>query len=180
MLARLDRTLLSMEGLERYNGHFYNWYDTLSGQPLPPKYISTVDSGNLAGHLVALKNGCLEALDAAPLLSASAAEPARPDRAYQAEVGRWPQAQGAPAGRANAPPWTPSCRRHRGISRHRSTRARKRVTEWVELASSLVEPTVDLATAVRRLGRRAWVGKCASRRRPLPRDARTTRPLWRS
>ncbi|MEP6774391.1 MAG: hypothetical protein ABJA50_02250, partial [Chloroflexota bacterium] len=49
MLARLDRSLLSMEALERYNGHFYNWYDTLTGRPLPPKYISTVDSGNLAG-----------------------------------------------------------------------------------------------------------------------------------
>src|SRR3954466_1506232 len=52
-----------MEGLERHNGHFYNWYDTLSGTPLPPKYISTVDSGNLAGHLLALKNGCAELLD---------------------------------------------------------------------------------------------------------------------
>ena len=68
MLARLDRSLLSMEGLERYNGHFYNWYDTLTGKPLPPKYISTVDSGNLAGHLVTLKNGCLETLDL-PLFS---------------------------------------------------------------------------------------------------------------
>ncbi len=60
LAARLDCTLKSMEGLEKYNGHFYNWYDTLTGKALPPKYISTVDSGNLIGHLLALKQGCGE------------------------------------------------------------------------------------------------------------------------
>ncbi|MBF6596593.1 MAG: cyclic beta 1-2 glucan synthetase, partial [Thermaceae bacterium] len=68
LVARIDRTLLSMEKLELYNGHFYNWYDTLTGKPLPPNYISTVDSGNLAGHLLALKNGCAELLHT-PLFS---------------------------------------------------------------------------------------------------------------
>ena len=68
--ARIDRTLLSMEGLEKHNGHLYNWYDTLSGKPLPPQYVSTVDSGNLAGHLLTLKNGCAELLHA-PLFSPS-------------------------------------------------------------------------------------------------------------
>ncbi len=63
LAARLDCTLKSMEGLEKYNGHFYNWYDTLTGKALPPKYISTVDSGNLIGHLLALKQGCGELAD---------------------------------------------------------------------------------------------------------------------
>ena len=40
--------------MERYRGHFYNWYDTSDLRPLDPKYVSTVDSGNLAGHLIAL------------------------------------------------------------------------------------------------------------------------------
>ena len=50
----------SMNGLERFRGHFYNWYGTLDLRPLEPKYISTVDSGNLAGHLIALWNACAE------------------------------------------------------------------------------------------------------------------------
>ena len=40
-------------------GHFYNWYDTQSLKPLPPLYVSTVDSGNLAGHLLTLRPGLL-------------------------------------------------------------------------------------------------------------------------
>ena len=40
-------------------GHFYNWYDTQSLQPLPPLYVSSVDSGNLAGHLLTLRPGLL-------------------------------------------------------------------------------------------------------------------------
>ncbi len=49
----------TMEGLERHRGHFYNWYDTQSLKPLLPAYISTVDSGNLAGHLLTLRPGLL-------------------------------------------------------------------------------------------------------------------------
>ncbi|MGD0023744.1 MAG: glucoamylase family protein [Xanthobacteraceae bacterium] len=57
---RLEATLQTMDGLERFRGHFYNWYDTLDLRPLDPKYISSVDSGNLAGHLIALGNACGE------------------------------------------------------------------------------------------------------------------------
>jgi cellobiose phosphorylase len=60
MSLRMHRSIDTMEDLERYNGHFYNWYDTRSLQPLPPRYISTVDSGNLAGHLLTLRQGLLE------------------------------------------------------------------------------------------------------------------------
>jgi cellobiose phosphorylase len=49
-----------MERLERYRGHFYNWYDTRDLRPLLPLYISTVDSGNLAGHLLTLAAGLRE------------------------------------------------------------------------------------------------------------------------
>jgi hypothetical protein len=45
---------LFMEGLERFRGHFYNWYDIKLMRPLCPLYISTVDGGNLAGHLIIL------------------------------------------------------------------------------------------------------------------------------
>ncbi len=57
---RLEATLDSMRGLERFRGHFYNWYGTLDLRPLDPKYISSVDSGNLAGHLITLWNACAE------------------------------------------------------------------------------------------------------------------------
>jgi cyclic beta-1,2-glucan synthetase len=47
-----------MGSLKRFRGHFFNWYDTADLRPLDPAYISSVDSGNLAGHLIALANAC--------------------------------------------------------------------------------------------------------------------------
>ena len=49
----------AMSAMERHRGHFYNWYDTRSLAPLEPRYISSVDSGNLAGHLLTLRPGLL-------------------------------------------------------------------------------------------------------------------------
>ncbi|MEO7105401.1 MAG: glucoamylase family protein, partial [Rhodoferax sp.] len=66
MLTRLERTLSTLLRLQRHNGHFLNWYDTQSCEPLLPMYVSTVDSGNLSGHLLAVSQACLE-LAAAPL-----------------------------------------------------------------------------------------------------------------
>ncbi len=57
LTERIDATLTTMEGLERIEGHLFNWYDTVSLAPLPPRYVSTVDSGNLAGALIALSEG---------------------------------------------------------------------------------------------------------------------------
>ncbi len=60
LMQQLARTLDTMEKLERYNGHFYNWYDTRTLKPLTPLYVSTVDNGNLAGLLLTLHSGLLE------------------------------------------------------------------------------------------------------------------------
>jgi cellobiose phosphorylase len=57
LVERIGGTLATMGSLETYQGHLYNWYDTQSLQPLPPRYISSVDSGNLAGHLLTLRAG---------------------------------------------------------------------------------------------------------------------------
>jgi cyclic beta-1,2-glucan synthetase len=57
-VQRLEATFASLDKLERFRGHFYNWYDTHDLRALDPKYISTVDSGNLAGHLLALEGAC--------------------------------------------------------------------------------------------------------------------------
>ena len=59
LIERTANALRTMDALERHRGHFYNWYDTQSLKPLPPLYISTVDSGNLAGHLLTLRPGLL-------------------------------------------------------------------------------------------------------------------------
>jgi len=59
LINRTSNALKTMEILERYRGHFYNWYDTKSLKPLQPMYISTVDSGNLAAHLLTLRPGLL-------------------------------------------------------------------------------------------------------------------------
>ena len=59
LLHRLDATLTTLESLERHRGHFLNWYDTTTLAPLHPRYVSTVDSGNLAGALIALAQGLL-------------------------------------------------------------------------------------------------------------------------
>jgi cyclic beta-1,2-glucan synthetase len=60
MVERLEATLETMRQLTKYKGHLYNWYDTTDLRPLEPKYVSSVDSGNLAGHLLALSNACRE------------------------------------------------------------------------------------------------------------------------
>ncbi|MGA9570533.1 MAG: glucoamylase family protein, partial [Candidatus Acidiferrales bacterium] len=57
---RLEATLQTLGQLELYRGHFFNWYDTRRLVPLDPKYVSTVDSGNLAANLLVLGNGCRE------------------------------------------------------------------------------------------------------------------------
>ncbi|MCZ2074918.1 MAG: hypothetical protein LC130_07945 [Bryobacterales bacterium] len=65
-----ERTLASMRRMSRLRGHFLNWYDTRTLEPLKPLFLSTVDSGNLAACLWTLKQGCLS-LKNRPLLPAS-------------------------------------------------------------------------------------------------------------
>ncbi len=63
LIERTSSALASMSKLERYQGHFYNWYDTLTLAPLRPLYVSSVDSGNLAGHLLTLRPGLRGLID---------------------------------------------------------------------------------------------------------------------
>jgi cyclic beta-1,2-glucan synthetase len=63
LIERTRSSLDTMKALERHQGHFFNWYDTQSLKPLAPQYISSVDSGNLAGHLLTLRPGLLELAD---------------------------------------------------------------------------------------------------------------------
>ena len=63
LIRRTQDTLSTMHRLERFRGHFYNWYETRTLKPLLPLYISSVDSGNLAGHLLTLASGLRELPD---------------------------------------------------------------------------------------------------------------------
>jgi len=69
-IERAEHALATMARLERHRGHFYNWYDTQSLRPLEPRYVSTVDSGNLLAGLVALRRSLEEKLRE-PLVGAS-------------------------------------------------------------------------------------------------------------
>ena len=68
-VSRLEQTLATLSRLQRFHGHLYNWYDTSDLHVLEPAYVSTVDSGNLAGHLIAVAQACQQ----------WAAHPAAPD-----------------------------------------------------------------------------------------------------
>ena len=70
LIARCSATLDTLDRLQRHQGHWLNWYDTQSLEPLRPAYVSTVDSGNLAGHLLTLRAGLL-------LLAANTPAPAQ-------------------------------------------------------------------------------------------------------
>jgi cyclic beta-1,2-glucan synthetase len=91
LIERTDQALATMRSLERHRGHFYNWYDTRTLKPLPPLYVSSVDSGNLACHLLTLRPGLLALADA-PILAPRCFEGVRDaaalaaDAALQADV----------------------------------------------------------------------------------------------
>ena len=70
LIERTHDVFDSLDRLPRHRGHFYNWYDTETLLPLQPLYVSTVDSGNLVGHLLTLRQGLLALIDA-PILAAT-------------------------------------------------------------------------------------------------------------
>ena len=63
LVERQELTFSTLATLGRLHGHYFNWYDTKTLEPLLPQYISTVDSGNLAGHLIAVKQACIDLPD---------------------------------------------------------------------------------------------------------------------
>ncbi len=63
MIERLEQVFKTLERMRRHRGHFFNWYELEGLNVLQPAYISTVDSGNLAGHFLALKQACREIIE---------------------------------------------------------------------------------------------------------------------
>lgn len=64
-VRRCGQTLASLAKMDRYKGHFYNWYDTANLKPLLPRYVSAVDSGNFVGHLILLRTALTQFIDSA-------------------------------------------------------------------------------------------------------------------
>jgi cyclic beta-1,2-glucan synthetase len=58
LVERIRAMFVSLDRMERWHGHLLNWYETTSLAPLEPRYVSAVDSGNLAVSLVVLAEGC--------------------------------------------------------------------------------------------------------------------------
>ena len=77
LIDRIDATLTTIEGLERFEGHLLNWYDTRTLAPLAPGYVSTVDSGNLAGSLLTISAALLRLAGNGATESAAAGRTAR-------------------------------------------------------------------------------------------------------
>src|SRR6185295_15856877 len=71
VVLRLKNVFDTLDRMERYRGHFLNWYSTVNLEPLLPRYVSTVDSGNLVACFLTVKESCIE-MAQAPLLSARA------------------------------------------------------------------------------------------------------------
>jgi cyclic beta-1,2-glucan synthetase len=59
-IRRLEETVATVDALPKYRGHLFNWYTTNRLETMEPKYVSAVDSGNLAGHLIAVSSMCRE------------------------------------------------------------------------------------------------------------------------
>ncbi|HQR07415.1 MAG TPA: glucoamylase family protein [Gemmatales bacterium] len=87
LLDRTGKTFSTLARMDRHRGHFFNWYDTRTLKPLLPLYVSTVDSGNLAGHLLVLRSGLL-ALPDAPLIPPRLFEGLRDTTSVLLEVAR--------------------------------------------------------------------------------------------
>ena len=74
LIARMDATLATVELLPKHHGHLLNWYETRTLEVLNPAYVSTVDSGNLAGHLLATAQACRQFAQSNDLQGAQATE----------------------------------------------------------------------------------------------------------
>lgn len=86
LTERLERTFGTLQQLRRHKGHFFNWYDLHDLHVLEPAYISTVDSGNIAGHFIAMRQACLELAAREPSLEARLLALAEQADAYVTEM----------------------------------------------------------------------------------------------
>ena len=149
MIDRLEAAFRSLERMRRFRGHFYNWYELGDLRVLEPAYVSTVDSGNLAGCMLALKQACLQVAEE-PLVDT------RVHDALQAALTLAEDAAKEPlsAGRVGDPvAWRAVTDATRWARTLRATIARESLVEDpTPLLQRVVKETRETADALRRAG----------------------------
>ena len=167
LLDRVGRTFHTLRGLRRYRGHFYNWYDTRSLAPLEPRYVSSVDSGNLWAALGVLRAG-LEELRHRPVVSGRLLDGVQDTLAVLAALRE--SSVGNPAGDgfdATLATLRAECTGvHGGGARWTSKRLRRIRAQAAELAASVPKDKPDLEEWTR-----ALVWQCAAAHQDLSRLA---------
>ncbi len=130
LLMRLEPTFKTLLRMERYRGHFYNWYDTQTLSPLTPAYISTVDTGNLAGYLVTLRSALFE-LDDRPLVDVTSLSGIRDAvELCEEEITRAFRESGSSTSRRGI-------RRELGSLREQLSETPETLADWITLLSQL-------------------------------------------
>ena len=144
VVTRLERTFGTLLKLERYRGHFYNWYDTRTLAPLPPQYVSSVDSGNLAGYLLTTRTGLLQLLEE-PRLHARALDGMR-DSLRLAEECIARGAKSAATGRHGGSIAQELAALHRTLGQRPAS-----ADEWTPLLASIEDHLAGIGTTLREL-----------------------------
>ena len=157
---RLGNTLTTIEALERHAGHVLNWYETTKLTPLAPRYVSTVDSGNLAAHLWTLAQACRDVGDQ-PIVEPSVLDAGPGCRRALPRGARGRERGGSRADRGRGP------RRSRRRSGRRSTRSRPGSSGRARA------PGGGLRVARRRWTLRRTAEPIAAWARPAPRAPRS-------
>ena len=147
MIDRLESAFRSLERMRRFRGHFYNWYELTDLRVLEPAYVSTVDSGNLAGCLLALKQACLQAAEG-PLMDSRAQEALQAVLTLAEEAAKEPLA----AGRVGDPvAWRAVSDATRWARALRSTMAKDGAgSDPTALLARVAKETRETAEALRR------------------------------
>jgi cyclic beta-1,2-glucan synthetase len=186
LVERIDRTLQTLSQLPRYHGHFYNWYDTRNLSPLQPLYVSTVDSGNLVGCLITLREGLREAVAQDPIVDA------RYLRGLDDQLGLLVDALETRSGRARVQhPHTSRLLRDVALARQRLTTAPRALAGWLWLFEDLadrmdsldlllreIEDTVTTGTEAAVPEARYWLTECARSLRERRADLTAVSAHW--
>ena len=149
MIDRLEGAFRSLERMRRFRGHFYNWYELGDLRVLEPAYVSTVDSGNLAGAMLALKQACLHVLEE-PVVDARVHEALQAALTLAEDAAKEPLA----AGRVGDPvAWRAVTDATRWARALRATIAREATgDDPSSLLERVVKETRDTAETLRRAG----------------------------
>jgi cyclic beta-1,2-glucan synthetase len=148
LVDRLERTFETLNRLEKHWGHFYNWYDTRTLQPLPPPYISTVDSGNLLGSLITLAHGLRQKAES-PLLGPAVALGladtlglAAEEQGAESCQALWTLIDSPPQGNVAVAPRADTEGSDRGVA---GGTPRDEVDEWTTWLAALERAAINLA-----------------------------------